>query len=200
MNDLSAILGQVLAGNTLGQLSGAIGASKDQTARAVSAAMPVLLEGLTRNASSGAGASSLLGALDRDHDGSILDDLAGYLGGGATGAVAGDAILGHILGNRRRGVENGISRASGLDPAAVAKLLMMLAPIVMGALGKAQRSGGLDAGGLFSMLEGQQKRSQQAAPDAFGALSKMLDADGDGSALDDVADLGTGLLGAFFKR
>jgi hypothetical protein len=200
MSELSEILGQVLAGNTLGQLSGAIGASKDQTAKAVSAAMPVLLEGLTRNASSSAGASSLLGALDRDHDGSILDDLAGYLGGGASGAGAGDAILGHILGNRRGGVENGISRASGLDPAAVAKLLMMLAPIVMGALGKAQRSGGLDAGGLFSMLEGQQKRAQQAAPDAFGALSKMLDADGDGSALDEVADLGTGLLGAFFKR
>jgi hypothetical protein len=200
MNDVTAILGQVLAGNTLGQLSGAIGASKGQTEKAVSAAMPLLLEGLTRNASTSAGASSLLGALDRDHDGSILDDLAGYLGGGAAGAGAGDAILGHILGNRRSGVENGISRASGLDPAAVAKLLMMLAPIVMGALGKAQRGGGLDAGGLFSMLESQQKRAQQAAPDAFGALSKMLDADGDGSALDDVADLGTGLLGAFFKR
>jgi hypothetical protein len=200
MTDLSGILGQVLAGNTLGQLSGAIGANKDQTAKAVSAAMPVLLEALTRNASSGTGAASLLSALDRDHDGSILDDLAGYLGGGAAGGLAGDAILGHVLGDRRGGVENGISRASGLDAASVAKLLMLLAPIVMGALGKAQRGGGLDAGGLASMLGAQQKKAQQAAPDAFGALSKMLDADGDGSALDEVTELGTGLLGSLFKR
>ena len=64
----------------------------------------------------------------------------------------GDAILGHILGDRRITAERGIAGASGLDLAKVGPLLSMLAPVVMGALGRARRQGNLGPGQLSEVL------------------------------------------------
>jgi hypothetical protein len=66
----------------------------------------------------------------------------------------------------------------------------------MGALGKAKQSRGLDGDGLASMLGAERKAAAASAPDAMGMLNEMLDADGDGSALDDVA----GMLGGLFGK
>lgn len=198
MSEIMDILGQALGGRAVGEMSRSIGADRDQTAAAVAAALPLLVGALSKNSSTGGGAASLFGALDRDHDGSILDDVAGIFDGAAQ--EPGDAILGHVLGNRRSGVETGISRASGLDAAKVARLLSLLAPLVMGALAKARRQRGLDAGGLSSFLEDERRSTENAVPDVMSSLGRLLDADADGSAIDDVAQIGSGLLGALFKR
>ena len=66
------------------------------TSKAMAAALPLLLGALSRNASQGDGASSLHQALANDHDGSILDDIGGFLGSGNTSS--GNDILGHVLG------------------------------------------------------------------------------------------------------
>ncbi len=79
----------------------------------------------------------------------------------------------------------------------VTKLLPMLAPVVMGALGRQKRQRGLDAGGLASMLGAERSDMERANP-AAGMLGKLLDQDGDGSAVDDIARLGKGLLGGLF--
>ena len=92
------------------------------------------------------GKSQSPGALDRDHDGSILDDLGGFLGDYLSGRGAG--ILSHIFGDQEGAVERGVSQASGLDLSKVGPLLMILAPIVMGALGRARREEGIGAGEL----------------------------------------------------
>ena len=101
--------------------------------------------------------TALFGALSRDHDGSLLDDIGGFLGGslGGAKAAAGAAILGHILGGKQGSVETGLSRASGLDGATIAKLLPLLAPIVMGVLGRLSRQQSLDAGGVSGYLTGE---------------------------------------------
>ena len=73
--------------------------------------------------------------------------------------------------------------------------------MVMGALGKTQRQGGLDAGSLSKMLgqEGHQLESRQ--PQAMGLLGGILDADGDGDFdLGDAAQHGMKALGKFFKK
>jgi hypothetical protein len=84
-----------------------------------------------------------------------------------------------------------VAKASGLDPAKAGALLTMLAPVLMGALGKAQRSGGLDAGGLASMLGEEKQRMSPAA----GGLLALLDRDGDGSVVDDVLGMAGKLFG-----
>jgi len=79
-------------------------------------------------------------------------------------------------------------------PVKAGQLLAMLAPLVMGALGRAQQERGLDAGGLTNLLVGEQEQLKQSAPGVMGALGRFLDRDGDGSVLDDVG----GLLGKTF--
>lgn len=79
-------------------------------------------------------ASGLLGALDRDHDGSILDDVAGFIGNNDNSA--GDGILKHVLGDNRNTVENGLSAKTGLNSSQIGQLLKMAAPLIMGYLGK----------------------------------------------------------------
>ncbi|MGH9833785.1 MAG: DUF937 domain-containing protein [Blastocatellia bacterium] len=189
--NLTGLLSDALNDNTINQISQQIGADEGTTNSAIQAALPMLLGGLANNSSSEPGAASLLGALDQDHDGSVLDDLGGFLGNYASGS--GSGILGHIFGGSQGTVEQGVSQASGLDMSKVGPLLMMLAPIVMGALGRTQRQQGIGAGDLAGLLGGA---TQQVGGSSglLGVLSSVLDRDRDGSAIDDVAGMLGGLL------
>ncbi len=188
---------QALGSGGSRQISQQLGIDEDTANSAIGGAVPVLMGALARNASSGDGAGALAAALDRDHDGSILDDLGGFLGGGGAES-AGAGILKHVLGGNQRRVEQGVGAASGLDSAKAGQLLAMLAPIIMGALGKTQRSQGLDSGGLGSMLGQEQRRMERRQPGVGGMLGSLLDADGDGSAMDDLAKIGGKVLGGLF--
>jgi hypothetical protein len=155
MSSILDAVRQQLAPDTIQQLSGALGADPAATSTAISLALPALLGGLAHNAGQPEGAAALDNALNQ-HDGSILDNLGSMLGGGGAGGGAlggiGGAILGHILGGRRSSVEEGVGRASGLDAAQVTQLMAMLAPIVMGVLGRMKKTKGLDANRLPEVL------------------------------------------------
>lgn len=189
------MLQQQLGGDAVKQISAQLGTDHGATQTAIAAALPMLVGALARNAQDPAQAGALANALSKDHDGSILNDVAGYLGRGGTGAD-GSGILGHVLGGRTDAVATGLSQASGIDPAKATALLSMLAPLVMGALGKAQRQGSLDPGGLASMLGREHQQAMDAAPGVMGMLGKFLDRNNDGSILDDVG----GLLGKAFGK
>jgi len=193
-NILDALM-PLLEGGNLQQIAGQLGVSQQQAGTAVTAAVPLLVGAMQRNAASPAGLDSLAGALDRDHDGSILDDLGGFLGGGGSGA-AGAGILGHLLGGRQNNVAASLGKSTGLDAGSMMKLLAMLAPLVMGAMGKAKRQAPASSGGLADLLGGATRQVDQQAPDLMSSLGRMLDADGDGSPIDDIA----GIAGAFFSK
>jgi hypothetical protein len=177
------MLQQRLGGDAVNQISKQLGTDPTTTQTAIAAALPMLVGALARNAQDPDKAGALANALGR-HDGSVLDDVAGYLGRANTGD--GDGILGHVLGERKETVQTGLGQAAGLDPAKAATLLAMLAPLVMGALGKAQREKGLDTGGLAGMLGSEQQRATDAAPGVMGMLTSLLDRDRDGSVMDDI--------------
>ena len=203
MNGILDLLADNIGGDNIGQIAGAIGADPRKTQSAVAAALPAMLTALNRNTNTTEGARALGSALDRDHDGSLLDHLGGFLGGQLSGKqVDGGGILGHVLGGQQRQVEEGVAQASGLDMSQVARLLPILAPIVMAALGKRKRQAGLDAGGLSGMLGQESQRARAAAPDGLlGALSGFLDRDGDGSIQDDLMQqAGKAALGKLFGR
>lgn len=192
---LLQLLQQQIDGNAVRQISHQVGADEQATSKAVSTALPLLVTALAKNSNDQQGAASLLGALDRDHDGSVLDDVVGFLGGGGG---AGGAILGHILGGRQSGAEQAIGKASGLNSGQVGQILAMLAPIVMGALGKQKRASGLDLGGLSDLLQGERRQVERAQPEGMDFLGKILDSDGDGEVSDDLAKIGMGMLGKMF--
>ncbi len=189
MFSLEDLLGQQGGGDALGQISNMLGADQNVTNSAIQMALPVILSGLANNAATPQGAESLNNALEKDHDGGILDMLGGFLGGQAPQSrqTDGGGILGHILGPKQGQVAQEISNKSGMDIGQVAKLLITLAPIVMGFLGKQKRQNGLDAGGITDLLTGQQQQAQASGNPMMDMASKMLDSDGDGSAMDDLA-------------
>lgn len=198
MDSLLNLISGQLSGSTLSTLARQVGADPEATSKAVSTALPMLVGALARNAQKPEGAAALAGALDRDHDGSILNDLGGFLSGGSA-ATAGDAILRHVLGGRQTSVVSGLSQTTGLDTSLIGKLLPLLAPIVLGALGKAKREEGLDARALAGKLGGERKQAENGMPQ-LGGLLQMLDADGDGDVTKEVIGLGSKLFGMFARK
>src|SRR5215471_15098717 len=172
MPGLMDVIGNALGSEVQQQLGQKIGADSQTTSQAIQAALPMLLSGLHLNASQPGGAASLLGALQRDHDGSLLDNLGGLLGGGVGGQAAnGAGIVDHVLGDRQESAHQMIAQASGLDTGQAATLMATIAPIVMSALGRVQRSQGLDANGLTSLLQGEHSSATQSQPDLMGLAS-----------------------------
>jgi hypothetical protein len=166
-------------------------ASEEQTKAVVSNALPALLGALQNNASKGEGAQGILNAIGSKHDGSILDNLSGFLGSNDTSD--GNGILGHMLGDKRDAVEHAISGKTGVSSGTVSKILAMLAPVVMGYLGKqSQNKQVSDGNGLNDLLGGM--LGGQSGGNVLGGL---LDQNGDGKlGVDDVG----GLLGGFFGK
>jgi hypothetical protein len=167
MNLMDILQGQI-SDDMLSQLSDHIGAAPEQTAQATNGILATLVGGLANNASNEGGLSALSAALDRDHDGSILDDVLGMVGGmmqgdnnQASGATNGMGILGHILGDKQETAAAQIGQSSGLSAGQVLKLMPILAPIVMSVLGKTKKTGGLDLGGLAGVLMGSAQSAQQ---------------------------------------
>ena len=198
MSAIMDLISQQLGSGGLAQISKTLGSDEATTGRAVTAALPTLLAGLAKNTSQPAGAQSLLGALQRDHDGGILGNLGGLLTGSKS--TDGDAILGHIFGTKRPRIEQGLGQTTQLDAGSMGKLLAMLAPMVLGALGKATREKNLDAQGLAGMLQDERTSVQNRMPSEMGMLGQLLDADGDGDVdLKDLAGRGKSLFGGLFS-
>jgi hypothetical protein len=195
MSQLLEMVSQQLGGQNLTTLSRQIGADEQSTQNAISMALPLLLGGLAKNSAQPQGAAALDRALT-NHDGGLLDNLGAMLGSGALG-TAGAGILGHILGQRRAPVEQGISKASGLQPQQVGRLLMLLAPIVMAALSRMKQQNNVSGTELGDVLQREKADVATKSPGAGGLLG-MLDSDNDGSIADDLARMAPGMLGGLF--
>lgn len=201
-SSLIEMLGTQLSGSAAETIGRKLGTNPQQTQTAIAAAIPTILEALTRQADQPQAADGLHKAITRDHDGSLLDNLQDYLekGAGNPRATAGDDILSHILGSKRSRVENGVGQLSGLDAGTAAKLLGMLAPLVLGAVGKMQRDGGLNSGQLTDLLRNERTRMQTGDPAQASFFERMLDQDGDGDFdASDMMRLGSSIIGRFFK-
>ena len=184
MNAITQIITQQLGGSAARTIAQRFGISEATANTAIQMAVPLLVTALARNASQPQEAQNLHQAVAKDHDGSIFDNLMGYLQNPQSANGAG--ILSHVFGNQQPVVQNNLAQATGLDQNSAAGVLETLAPLVMGSLGKAQQQNGLDASGLSNFLNGQQQQAQATAPDAMSVLSSMLDQNKDGSSMDDL--------------
>ena len=186
-------LTQQLSGQVLSSIASQLGADEGVTQTAIQTALPLLFSALSKNASTEGGATSLSNAIDKDHDGSILESLMDFIPNATPGSGAG--ILSHLLGNKTDLATQGISQSSGLSSGQVGQLLITLAPIILGYLGKQKQQSGLDASGLADLLGGEREVAQNSAPGGLGMLANLLDMNHDGSPVDDVL----GMLGRFMK-
>ncbi len=210
MSGLLDLLNSPMGKQLISGVAGQTGQPENKTADVLSMAMPLILGAMKKNVSSPQGAEGLMSALSSKHDGSILDNLGGLFGGGVDNSVMSDGagILGHVFGGKQPQVESALSQKSGMDAGSIANILKIAAPIVMGFLGKQKAQSNVsDANGMSSLLGGllggQPKQNQSL-------ITTLLDADGDGSILDDVAGMVMnsgkkkgglgGLLGGLFGK
>ena len=208
-NELVNILQSQLGNDQfIQQLSQQIGgAEPEKTKAAATGIVSTLMSAMAKNVATTKGANSLANALERDHDGSILDDAIGMLTGqnqqasNASRMLNGSGILSHLLGGKQNGAIKMISQMSGLDNQKTGNLMTMLAPILMGALGKTKRQQGLNAGDIFNLLNGSLTAQKQSTGNqTMDLISRFIDQDGDGDITDDAMRIGGNLLKSFFRR
>ena len=165
---------QQLGQNEISQISQQLGVDPSTAQSAIDAALPMIVGGLAQNAAQPAGASAIHQSLD-SHSG-VLGNLAGLLGAGAP--ADGGGLLGRILGQHQAPVQQGVEQASGLDPDKTRRLIMMLAPIIMGVLARKHANNQSSPTQLGTVLqqEGQvaQQRAQTQAPQLGGLLGQIF--------------------------
>jgi hypothetical protein len=190
MSGILDLLNSDIGKTIISGVAGQTGQNESKTGSVLTMALPVLMQAMKNNASTPQGAEGLLGALNSKHNGSILDNLGGLFGGEVDTNVLddGEKILGHVLGGKQQYVETALSQKSGVDAGSVSQILKVAAPILMGVLGKQAKQQNINnPSGIKSLLGGLIGGSSSQQEQSF--LESMLDADGDGSIIDDVAGM-----------
>lgn len=192
--DIQALLG-LLNGNELGDLASTLNIKDDEAKKGLSEAIPSILSALSKNTSTAEGAESLDKALAK-YDGSVLNNIAGYLANPNLSEGAG--ILNHIFGNNIQDIVSKISKASGINLEGSTKLLQIIAPLVMGTLGKIKKETNVEAGalnGLINMAMLAMSPQNREPGGLMSILGGVLDSDKDGNPTNDLLNLAGNLFG-----
>ncbi|MGE4243342.1 DUF937 domain-containing protein [Ramlibacter sp.] len=172
-----------------------LGMNEAQAASGAEALLPAILGGFQKrgqaapadagDAGDQGGLGGLLGGLLGGAGGGLLEQV---LSPGRTDPEPGNDVLGEIFGSKdvSRTVAQDAAQRTGLDPSLLKKMLPLLAMLVTGLAAKGvgqARGGSGDAGGLGGMLGGI---LGGGGGQSRGGLGSLLDANGDGNALDDI--------------
>jgi len=177
----------------LEKAGGLLGGDASKLSSGMSSAIPALLGGLTGAANAPGKAGSLFDAVNGADDG-LLDDFAGALGGADANNMIqnGSSALSGLMGDGMMSkLGSVLSSVSGMSSGGTGSLMGMLAPVILGVLKKKVMGGGLDAGGLLSMLNGQKSNIASAMPSnltsQLGSIDGFPSFDGIASGVKDAA-------------
>ena len=194
MNLLSLLAGTMLSQSSVNSVSGKTGLSSKQIQKLVMLALPMLIKYMTKNASSGDGALSLLGALSQHKNNNSMD-----LQLKDADEDDGAKIIHHILGKKEDKVTQDLSAQTGLGTDQIHQVLSIMAPGLMSGVSNAAEASAAEAaqaantqkpvsplsslltgGGIFGSLPGGK---QEAGPAAQMGLDKNGDGRIDGTEL-----------------
>jgi OmpA-OmpF porin, OOP family len=166
----------VMTPDMVSKAAGLLGESSDGTTKALSGALPLLMGGMANHAAKPEGASALLGVLTSGKTDGILGNLGGMLGGGQQSSdmmSMGSGLVGSMFGDKAGGIANVLSSFAGIKSGSASGLMGMIAPIIMGLIGKqltGAGGGGLNVGALTGLLGGQKDHIAAAMPAGLGSL------------------------------
>lgn len=190
MNLLESLLGND-SQNVVSELAKQLGVGENEARSAAGQLIPALARGMKNNAKSDSGLDNLIGALTGGNHSGYLDNLSNI--GQPNTVNEGNSILGHIFGSKdvSRNVANYGAQKAGLSSTLMKKALPILATLVMSSLSKKFIGGQKPSGGLFggNNNNGNIFSSGVAANQNRGMLESFLDADKDGSVMDDLLSL-----------
>lgn len=188
----------LLTGNTGNQVAekaeNKFGVSKTQILALLAVAAPLVISYLRNKSKDANEAEALNNALNKDHDGSILDDPSQA----DARQDEGNSILSHIFGGDKGAVENNLSQTSGISIDKIGPILAMLAPVIMGYIGKQKQENNVGAGGLSDLLGGILGNAQgqaQASDNPLGNILGSVLGGSQSSSGGGIGDLLGGLLG-----
>ena len=128
MDVMKDVLEKHFSEENLKALSQKIGADLESTRKAVAAAVPTVMTAMSRKASeSKESAQALLNSLDKDHDGSVLDDVGKQF---RDTTIGGAAMASQLFGEGQQAVQSGLAKASGVTDDAMKKLMETVTPVV----------------------------------------------------------------------
>lgn len=179
MNILDTILA-AQNGAAVKQMGQQLGLGDQQAASVLSALVPALASGFQRNMQSPSGLEALMGALTKGQHAQYLENPAAL----GSAISDGNGILGHILGSKdvSRQVATQAAAKTGLDSNLLKQALPLVAAMMMGAMAKQGPGASMASAG-----------ASQPGGGLLAMLTPMLDADRDGSIVDDVM----GMIGKF---
>ena len=134
--DASSILSTLLSSSSIKGISKAAGTSTANVTSVLSAAVPSLLQGASKQAS-GSTAASFAQALT-DHAQADTSNLTSFFKN--ADLTDGSKIVSHLLGAKANSTTTSISKAAGTDSATTKSVLSAAAPLLMSLLGQ-QSSG-----------------------------------------------------------
>lgn len=162
--DILGSMGRLLSAQSP-TVSALLGETEEGTSAGMRAIVPALLASVVSKGADARGARELMGKLTTSTvDTSITGNLTSLLanrGGLASLIETGQGLLGFLMGGRTGQVSDAVSRVAGIKPSSASSLLGMAAPLLFSFLKKQVIDGGLDAGGLKSLLMGQTQQLQK---------------------------------------
>jgi hypothetical protein len=200
--NLVSYMMQFLTPDMVGRIAAALGLNRSDAQSGVSAVVPALLAAFGGLADKPGGAQSLVNTI-RQQSG-VLDNFASMIGGNnqASFIERGSSLLTSLLGTHDQAALTGaVARFSGLGQNRATSLLGMLAPVVMGLIGKHVGARGIDVGSLTSLLASQREEIAQALPAGMG---QALESSGLSSGLESLrsaaAQAGRAATGQFAQH
>ena len=179
----------------LQKAGGLLGSDAGNLSSGLESVIPALLAGLTGAVSAPGKSGDLFNAVNDSDDG-LLDDFAGALGGSNSSNMIeqGSGVLSGLLGSGMMGsLGSVLSSVTGMSRGGTGSLMGMLAPVILGVLKKQILGGGLDAGGLLSMLQGQKSNIASAMPANLTSQLSSIEGFPSFDGLPDVSGIASGV-------
>ena len=154
--------------------SSLVGESESSTRQTLNGAVPSVLSGLANMVSTRDGATGLASLIRDGSFGSVVDNVGSlFSGGSATSSIlsVGPNLLGKIFGGNSSQVTDLVARSGGVSNSSASSLMSLMAPLILGVLGKRAAAQGLDASGMANSLLSEKADFAAAAP---AGLSQVL--------------------------
>jgi hypothetical protein len=174
--NLVSVVMQFLTPDMIAKIASALGLDRNVAQKTIAGAIPALLASFADVASSPNGARQLTNTLTQQ-SGSLesLKNLIGSSGQNSLAETGSNTLSGLFGGGTLDTMAQTIGKFAGIGEGTSKSLLGMLGPLVLGTLGQQQRSMGLDASGLVSLLTSQKDQFAAAMP---SGLANQLSAAG----------------------
>jgi Bacterial protein of unknown function (DUF937) len=176
MANLVSVVMQFLTPDMIAKIASALGLDRIIAQKAIGGAVPALLSSVADTATTPGGMRQLFNLLQQQSG--SLESLKGAIGGSGQRTMidSGSSMLSGLFGGGALDtIAQSIGRFAGINESTSKSMLGMLAPVVLGALGQQQRSAGLDANGVASLLASQKDQIVSAIP---SGLADQLSAAG----------------------